>query len=228
MRLMIAALLALALCACASTPNAEYRAYLEASAASEAREAAQLADLKATATACVDDTCRVAIAAIAGFAAQGVAGRSRPAPFVQQPSTAAKIGLALVGQLGPLANAAVSWHQSDNAARTSEAQYRFLGGAVSDMAAVASGATTAAASLVPSVTVGGDYIAGDGNATHGAQIGDSSAVDVGRDQTGGDHADGSVIGDENRFESPGPIDQSNDGDDCTGDSCQAPVPDEDG
>lgn len=59
------------------------------------------------------------------------------------------------------------------------------------------------------------------NDTSGDTIADSYNGDrIGRDVIGGDRTDNSgVIGDGNRFESPGPIDISDDGDDCTGASC---------
>lgn len=97
----------------------------------------------------------------------------------------------------------VGVRQAEIARDNTVAQYDFLGGAIDALAG-------SPALRAPSITVGGDYVpgqigdnvTGDGNATRGAQVGDN----VGRDQTGGDHIDGSVIGDDNRFSSPGPFD----------------------
>lgn len=97
----------------------------------------------------------------------------------------------------------VGVRQAEIARDNTAAQYDFLGGAIEALAG-------SPALRAPSIAVGGDYVpgqigdnvTGNGNATRGAQVGDN----VGRDQTGGDHVDGSVIGDHNRFSSPGPFD----------------------
>jgi hypothetical protein len=64
--------------------------------------------------------------------------------------------------------------------------------------------------------------------TSGDTISDSYNGDhIGRDVIGGDRTDNSgVIGDGNRFESPGPI--SDDGNDCSGSSCNPVEPDPEG
>ena len=89
----------------------------------------------------------------------------------------------------------------------------------------------AQAGAAPDLIVGGNY--GDtftDNSTHGDTISDSgnSAIDIsdsgngnaGRDLIGGDRIDNAGnIGSDNRQDSPGPIDNSDPGDDCSGASC---------
>lgn len=121
-----------------------------------------------------------------------------PLPQVESPAWRI-IGAALPA----VVTAYVGIRQAEIGRDNTQAQYSFLGNAIEALAG-------SPALRAPSITVGGDYVpgqigdnvTGDGNATRGAQVGDN----VGRDQTGGDHIDGSVIGDENRFSSPGPFD----------------------
>ena len=70
-----------------------------------------------------------------------------------------------------------------------------------------------------SVSISDSYNAD--NDVSGDTISDSFNGDrIGRDVIGGDRTDNSgVIGDGNRIESPGPIDNSDPGDDCSGESC---------
>lgn len=121
-----------------------------------------------------------------------------PLPQVESPAWRI-IGAALPA----VVTGYVGIRQAEIGRDNTQAQYSFLGNAIEALAG-------SPAMQAPSITVGGDYvpgqvgdnITGNGNATRGAQVGDN----VGRDQTGGDHIDGSVIGDENRFDSPGPFD----------------------
>jgi hypothetical protein len=121
-----------------------------------------------------------------------------PLPQVESP-----VWRILGATVPALVTGYVGIRQAEIARDNTAAQYDFLGGAIDALAG-------SPALRAPSITVGGDYVpgqigdnvTGDGNATRGAQVGDN----VGRDQTGGDHVDGSVIGDDNRFSSPGPFD----------------------
>lgn len=240
MRFLLAALLALALVACASIPTDPNLQGLTASAerqqASAADAAAKRAEQRAAAVQdCAGSTdvatCMLGLVALEAVAGgQGGQAQAVRLPAYTPPPSGTEKLARFIGAVSPLvgnlANAAVSWHQSDNAADTSRAQFDFLGGVVRDttsgMQAVATGATSAATEIAnagPRIDVAGDLINGDGNATNGAQIGDNETVTVGRDQTGGDHQDGSIVGDGNRVESPGPIDNSDPGDDCSGESC---------
>ena len=203
-RIALLLLAAALLCACATTrgtvgvdangdvrtvegvdPN--YAVYVDSQRAVLAQQQATLTAFATLAAACTDARCVENVssnAAIAAMAGAGKGGEVRP--YVAQPSGWERFGLALVGQLSPIASAAVAWHASDNQARTTEAMYDFLGGAVD-----------AAAGAAPRIEVGGDYTGGDRSETN-----TSTSTDVGRDQTGGDHQDGSVVGDDNRIESP--------------------------
>ena len=214
MRILFACLAALCLAACATThgPDANYQSYVAAHQAATAQHDAQLATIASAAASCPKDDGGACVTAVAGFAAMAVAvggGKSNALEqYRREPSAAERIGLALVGQLGPLAGAAVQWHSADTARDTATAQYHYLDhvltGAVNGMATVATNAQ-------PNITVGGNY----GNTqttTVGAGFtgGDRSETNVGRDQTGGDHQDGSVVGNDNRVGSPSD-DHSRDG-----------------
>lgn len=194
------------------------------------------------ASKCTNDACVQQLAAfksVTEIATAAIGGQARgaaqplPAP-PRERDWAEKFHDVVIG-ITPLAtglgNAAVTWHQSDNSVKQTAQQYQFYGTAFGAMRDVAQSAQ-------PNITVGGDYvtgtqhtgdtvtgdgnatrgssihngdaIAGDGNATHGSQVGDNA----GRDQTGGDHQDGSVVGDGNRIESPGPFDNVGNGGDC--------------
>lgn len=191
-------------------PDANYAAYLDLVRAQQAAQDSLIAGIAAAASACTDARCVEHVASVAALAAAG--GSSRPPPQMHraEPSLGRSVALALVGQIAPLASAAVSWHQSDNSRKTSEAQYAYLGSvlgsAVNGMRDVASNAT-------PSITVGGNY---------GDTWGDNF---TGRDRTETAvdgpqiNGDGNVIGDRNnnsgRQDSSGPFDRT-----CSGDACQ--------
>lgn len=206
--LLVAALM---LCACATTKgsvgvdaNGEVRSiegvdpnfalYVDAQRAVLAQQQATLTAFATLAAACTDARCVENVSSNAAIAALGGAGRGGEVrQYVAQPSGWERFGLALVGQLSPIASAAVAWHASDNQTKTNAAMYDFLGGVVESGA----GAAAAIANAGPRIEVGGDYTGGD-----------RSEVSAGRDITGGDHQDGSVVGDGNRFESPGPFTDS--------------------
>jgi uncharacterized membrane protein YgcG len=172
------------------------------------------ADLAAMFKACTDDRCREHLAAL-HFVAQAGQGNGPPPTLAVPPPQRERdmaekfrdVASASGNVLGVIFNAGLAWHQSDNAVRTSRQQFDFYSHAFDSMAGVATAAQ-------PDITVAGDYITGhqqigdnitgDGNATGSARIGDN----VGRDNTGGNHADGSINGDNNRVGSPGPYDNS--------------------
>lgn len=208
----------LAGCAPAQT-KADYQTYIEFVQRQQVAEEARIATIAGTAAGCATDECRTHIAALAALSAASHGGKPLPAPPRQEPSTAGKVALALVGQLGPLASAAVSWHQSDNATRSAEAQYQFLGGVVQSV-------VSSPALQSPTITVGGDYVSGEqhigdavggdlisghiGDAVGGdlvsGQIGDTVGGDqVGGDQIGGDAVDGDGNYNAGRWQSPDEI-----------------------
>jgi len=149
----------------------------------------------------------------------------------------------LFGILPSVGGQYVALKSSDNSRDVALAQYGFLGGVVSDMSA----ASVAVAQSGPRIDVGGDYVGGDrseigdnytgGDRSEtnvgGDQVGGDQHVGdtVGRDQAGRDIIDnGGIIGDDNdqRQDSPGPYDNSADGDDCTGSDCSITPPDDGG
>lgn len=204
--------------ACASNTyrnDARWQAYAQITAASaEAQRqsaAEQSAQFDKLAAACpaTDDTCVVAVAGFKALAQSSAAARATtpiPAPPFER-DFAAQARDLLVG-ISPLAStlagAAVSYRQSDNAVRTSEAQYGFLSNAVDAMATVADGAQ-------PNISVGGNWGDTYGNDYTG---GDRSETNIGGDSIGRDRIADSTIGDGNRADSPD-IDGSYNGGDCT-------------
>lgn len=128
----------------------------------------------------------------------------------------------------PLVGAWQANHASDNLVEITRSNNDTQRALYSDAFGVAGAAVTNAGARITvggnlgdTQSIGGDSIAGDGNAAGGSQIGDT----YGDDYTGRDRVENDGVinsGDGNRFESPGPIDNSNDGDECTGTLCQGP------
>lgn len=144
----------------AAKPDANYAAYLDLYSKQQKAADDQRTAFAQMAAKCTSDACVTQVAAIAALAGSTGGHAAQPQPFVKQESTAAKFGLALVGQISPLAAAAVSWHAQDTSKAEQLAQYQFLGGSVHDL-------TTAAASVAPTISVGHDYIPGNvDNGTH--------------------------------------------------------------
>lgn len=193
-RILIIPLILLALCACGSTAkrnDARWGQWVQITQAGQ--EADRLADearsaqFDALAAKCPanDATCIVAIAGFKALAGDddGAAASQIPAP-PRERDWAEKLG-SVAPLIGTLATAAVSWHQLDTSRDVSLSQNSMVTdivlGTAGAMADVATNAT-------PSITVHGNY-------------GDTYDNDttVGRDQTGRDHQDGSVVGDGNRI-----------------------------
>lgn len=201
----------LSACATARAPDANYQAYVDAHERAAVQEQTRTAQIQSAAASCPKDdggACVVAVAGFAAIATMSAGGKPQLEQYRREPSAAERIGLALVGQLGPLAGAAVQWHQADASRDTAREQYRYLdhvlSGAVTGMRDVATSAQ-------PNITVGGNY--GNTQTTTigpGYTGGDRSETNVGRDQTGGNHQDGSVVGNDNRVGSPSD-DHSRDG-----------------
>lgn len=236
MRLIAAGLIALALTACAKPSvreeydaggkltareyaggNPDYAQYVAAATQ-------QAAQAPVDATACAGDArCVENLAAFATIRALAGGNRQAIAPPQPRVSGWERFGRAALQTLAPLAGAAVSWHQSDNATETNLAQYGFLGGVVRDVTA----ASAAVAQSGPTVTINDSYNDSSDNSQAGDTISDSGNVS---DSYNGDHAGRDIVGrdvidnsgnygDDNRQGSPGPIDNSDDGDDCSGSSC---------
>jgi hypothetical protein len=220
-RMMILAVVGFAAIAagCTSTPvRSNYDAYGELLSKQQAAESNVIASIAGAANACTDSRCVEHVASMAAMAAAGGRGSNPIAPPPRELSGAekfAQVFSAMSPLFGTVVTGAVQWRQSDNAARTAEAQYGYLdsvlGQALGGMANVAGNA-------VPSITVGGNY--GD---TFGDNYtgGDRTQTDVAGHLISGDST---VIGDRNynsgRQDSAGPYDRT-----CTGDGCQPVNPD---
>jgi len=214
MRIFLAIAAILLTAGCAASRNAHYAAQSEYRTAIAAQNAAKLAAVQSGAASCTDDTCRVAVAA---FAALVQSERvERPAQYRSQAGTvlglverALSVGAAVYGQkiqgdslvdlAGVIAGSAGDRSQHFDYSDNSE--------------------TDNSVSIADSYNEQGDTISDSGNTT----IADSYNGNAGRDLIGRDRIDNSGnIGTDNRQDSPGPI--TDDGDDCSGSSCNPIVP----
>ena len=225
MRVLIV-LLAMVLSACATTPDANYQAYLNASDTAEQRSVIAHNAIADTAACNGDATCVVAVKGFAALAYQGSgSNKGQLQQYVRQPSAWEKFGLGALNILAPLSQAYVALDAgrnnvdiarigADREVRVTEA-----------WAGTTVGVAQVFADLPPStsVTVGRDWVSGYqhiGDTVGRDQIaGDQHIGDaIGRDVIGGDRIDNSGnIGNDNRITSPGPFEN---GDDCIGDHCQ--------
>lgn len=198
----------------ATKPDANYAAYLDLYSKQQKAQDDQRTAFSQMAAKCTSDACVTQVAAIAALAASSGGHAPTPQPYQKQESTAAKFGLALVGQISPLAAAAVSWHSQDTSKAVSLAQYQFLGGSVHDL-------TQAAASVAPTITVGRDYI--PGNVDNGTHV-TGDLTNGNKTTTTIDNSGVYNTGSIDRYQSPSTIDDhSASGDGCAGSTtCQAP------
>ena len=205
--LVVIALAALSGCASNQAKDPNYAAYLDLVQKQQQDVADQRTAFAAMVAKCTSDACVTQVAAIAALAGAN-GNHAPPQQFVQQESTAAKFGLALVSQISPIAAAAVSWHSQDVSKDVSLAQFGYLGSVTHDITGAAVSLGTAAAGAAPTITVGRDYIAGtEDNGTH-----------VGGNQIGHDS-----ISNSGRYQSPS-NDPSATGDGCAGSTtCQTPT-----
>lgn len=236
-------LMMLALAGCASTPDANYSAYIEASARAQQQQAAQLATI-ADADACNGDaTCVVAAKAFAAMAVQGAAGRQGVSQYVRQAGAAERVTLGLLGALpglGQIYATVDAGRRNVDIARINADREIGMAGA---WAGVTADVAAAFGALPPSTYVGGDLISGTQTIVGGDQVSGTQTI-VGRDQIGrdqhiGDWRTGDNIardtigrdrtdyGSGNRLDSPGPFDFNdvgNRGERCTGIGCQTVNP----
>lgn len=226
-------------CATAHKPDANYTAYVEVIKESNRIEQSHVAGIAALGDACRGEA--RCVENVAAMAALSHAAGSKMQPVEQyrpQQSFVQQLALGLVGNIAPLANAAVSWHQADTNARVSMAQYRYLDHVLSN---AVNGMANSAIYSHPNVNVGGDYVSGQATIVSGhigdtvgrdlisgqQHIGDAVGRDqingtqIGGDQIGRDRTDNSGImhlGDQDRYTSPGPYDDhQNNG--CLGSDC---------
>lgn len=209
---------------CATTGEA---AFYERQNAAESARAVRMAALADTSACNGDPTCVVAAKGFAAMAELG-GGNQGPQQYVPQPSTAARIGLALIGQLSPLASAAVAWRSSDNSVRSAEAQFGFLGGVVDSVSTASARSSEAAFGVLPQlgprIDVGGSYITGTQTVVGGDQVGGDwrtgHDIRTGAINTGTQIDNAGNLGTGNRQASPDTTDANNTGPRCVGDDCQ--------
>lgn len=250
-RLLSILMLAVALAGCAGTAKRNADLYTQARAADERAaqaaaireseaQAARAAEIAKLAAACTTDECvaqlamslslRDAINALA--AGNKPQPQATPVPYARD--GAAKAADLLRGASPLLLGLASEWRNVELGAQRRDVdianQQRELG----TVQAVA-GLGGAIAAQPPGISVGGNY--GDtaiDNSTHGDTISDSGNTAI-TDSQNGDHAGRDIVGrdridnsgnygNDNRQGSDGPIDNSNDGDDCDGASCNPTTP----
>lgn len=233
---LILVLAVLALSACASTPDANYNAYIEANARAQQQQAQQLSTI-ADADACNGDpTCVVAAKAFAAMAVQGAASQRGVSQYVRQRGAAENIALGLLGTLPGLGQTYAAIDAGRNSVRIAEVNAGREVAIVEALGGVTGRVADAFAMLPPSTYVGGDLISGT------QHIGDTTSVgrdQIGRDQHIGDWRTGddtrrdtigrdrtdTDYGSGNRLNSPGPYrDTGNTGQRCEGIGCQTTNP----
>jgi hypothetical protein len=225
-------LMLLALAGCASTPDANYSAYIEANARAQQQQAAQLATI-ADADACNGDaTCVVAAKAFAAMAVQGAASRQGVSQYVRQRGAAENFGLALLGALPALGQTYAAIDAGRNSVRIAEVNADREVAIIDSLGAVTGRVADAFALQAPGTYVGGDLISGQqhiGDTVGRDQIAGQQHVgdwrtgdNIARDTIGRDRTD---YGSGNRIDSPGPYDDvGNEGPRCTGIGCQTTNP----
>ena len=232
----------LALAGCASTPDANYSAYIEAHNRVEQQRAVAEQAL-ADAAACNGDTaCVISVKAIAGLTMQGGGNRSQIAPpprKVHWSEAFANVsgGLHPLGQIwgmveGGRNNVEIARIGAERDARRDETY-----------AGMTLGIANAFALQAPGTHVEGDLISGTQTIVGGDQVSGTQTI-AGRDQIGGDQYQGdwrtgndtrrdtigrdrTDYGNGNRLDSPGPFelnDVGNRGNRCTGMDCQTVNP----
>lgn len=227
----ILVLAVLALSACASTPDANYSAYIEAHTRAEQQRAVAEQALSDAAACNGDTACVISVKAIAGLTMQGAGNRSQIAPPPRKVhwSEAFRNVTAGVHPLGSIwamveggkNNVEIARIGAERDSRRDEA-----------WAGMTVGIANAFGSQEPAYryVIGGDYVPGQiGNNAGRDQIGGDQHIgdwrtgdDIRRDTIGRDRTD---YGTDNRIDSPGPFeDVGNEGPRCTGIGCQTVNP----
>lgn len=212
---IFAVLIAILLTAgCAASRNAHYAAQSEYRNAIATQNAAKLAAVQSSAASCSDDVCRVSVAAMAALVQSERV--ERPVQYQSQATSvmglverALSVGAAVYGQKiqGDSLVDLASVVASSAGDRSQHFDY-------SDHSA-----TDNSTSISDSYNATGDTISDSGN------VSDSNNGNAGRDIVGRDVIDNSGnIGEGNRQGSDGPW--SDNGDDCSGGSCNPTEPPE--
>jgi len=224
-------LMLLALAGCATTPDANYSAYIEANARAQQQQAAQLATI-ADADACNGDpTCVVAAKAFAAMAVQGAGGRAQIAPPPRKLSWSEHV--RNIGEaVHPLGSIWAMVEGGRNNVRIAEIGAERDSRRDEAWAGMTVGIADAFGSQAPGTYVGGDLISGTqhiGDTVGRDQIAGQQHIgdwrtgdNIARDTIGRDRTD---YGTGNRIDSPGPYrDTGNTGPRCTGIGCQTVNP----
>lgn len=226
-------LLLLVLAGCASTPDANYSAYIEAHNRAEQQRAVAEQALSDAAACNGDAACVISVKAIAGLTMQGAGNRAQIAPPPRKATWSEHVR-NVAGAVHPLGqiwamveggrnNVEIARIGAEREARRDEA-----------WAGMTVGIADAFSSQEPaySYVIGGDYVPGQigDNAgrdqIHGNQhLGDWRTGDnIARDTIGGDRID-TDYGTGNRLDSAGPYRDIGNGPRCEGAQCQhSPLP----
>lgn len=237
MRTLIALALIALLAGCASTkPDPNYLLYREAHMAQQAAEQQRLASISNAAASCKDDTCVVAVAAVAGMAAQGGSKQAPMQQYQRQPGAFERISLGVIGALPGLGQIYATVDAGRRNVDIAQINANREVAIVDSLGNVTGRVAEAFALQPPSTYVGGDLISGtqhigDTTTVGRDQIGRDQHIgdwrtgdDTRRDTIGGDRID-TDFGSGNRIDSPGPFDDiGNTGARCSGDLCQQTVP----
>jgi hypothetical protein len=237
MRTLIALALLALLAGCATTkPDPNYLLYREAHLAQQAAEQQRLASISNAAASCKDDTCVVAVAAVAGMAAQGGGRQAQLQQHQRQAGALERVTLGALGALPGLAQVYATIEGGRRNVDIARINAEREVAIVDSLGAVTGRVADAFAVLPPSTYVGGDLISGtqhigDTTTVGRDQIGGDQHIgdwrtgdDTRRDTIGGDRID-TDFGNGNRIDSPGPYrDIGNEGGRCTGIGCQTTNP----
>lgn len=213
MHLILTIIAALLMAGCAANRAAYYSAQSDYRAKVSADNAGQREAVASTAASCSDDTCRVAVAAIAAL--------TRPerieAPRQYRSEAGSWLGLV---------DRALGFGASAYGARMSRDTLLGVAGVIADNAGDRSQHFDYSDHSDNSTTITDSYNSEAGDTiTDSGNVSDSNNGNAGRDLIGGDRTDNSGnIGNDNRQDSPGPIDNSDPGDDCDGASCNPTTP----
>ena len=235
MRTLIALALIALLAGCSTTkPDPNYLLYREAHIAQQAAEQQRLASISNAAASCKDDTCVVAVAAVAGMAAQGGARQASLQQHQRQAGAFERISLGVLGALPGLAQVYATVDAGRRNVDIAQINANREVAIVDSLGNVTGRVAEAFSMLPPSTYVGGDLISGtqhigDTTSVGRDQIGRDQHIgdwrtgdDTHRDTIGGDRTD---FGTGNRIDSPGPYrDVGNEGPRCTGIGCQTTNP----
>lgn len=233
-----AAIIALALSACASTPDANHMASIQAWDRAKQQEAQGLASIADSSGCGGDARCAENRAAMAAIVAAARGANATQVPqYVRQRGAVESLALAAFGLTERIVPAHYAYRSQEAAIAGNVEMARINAGRELGMLEAVAGTTNSVAQLIgvlpPTTHVEGDLISGTQTIVGRDQIGRDQHVgdyrvgdDVRRDTIGGDRTNTNTdFGSGNRFASPGPFDDvGNTGNRCTGIGCQTVNP----